>query len=176
MRTPVLAALALALAACGTRQSATKDTTAPAAATTTRMPNDSARAAALRSELDAVEKSWSDATIKKDTAALGRLLADEFVTLLPNGDSVPKQTVLHDMAADKDTTLGVRSEKVRVQSLGDSLALVSGVAVWTMPGKGAKPVEMRANYLELFTRRAGRWQALVGHYTPLPASSPAKRS
>ena len=65
---------------------------------------------------------------------------------------------------------------MRIQALGDSMAVASGVAVWTMRGKNGIPVDMRAAFTEVFAKRAGRWQALVGHYIPLPETPPAKKT
>ena len=176
MRSPALAVALIAVAACTPSKPANKpDTTTPAAATQAGAPNDSARVATMRAEITAAEKAWGDAAVKKDSAGMSSLMADEYVSLGPNGDSMPKQAVLREMVAQKDTLLGSRAEAMRIQPLGDSNAIVCGVGVWTMRGKNGKPQDMRASFTEVFTRRAGRWQAVVGHYTPLPNATAAKK-
>ena len=175
MRFPAPVVALIAVAACTPNKPAAKpDTTSPATATTPAIPNDSARLATMRADIKATEDAWGDAMVKKDSATMSRLMADEYVSLGPNGDSTAKQAVLHEMTSNTYTLLGSRSENMRIQPLGDSMAVASGVAVWTMRGKNGKPVDMRAGFTEVFTKRAGRWQALVGHYIPLPEATPAK--
>ena len=81
-----------------TRQQTRHDSSRPA--TSAGAPNDSARLATIRADVTATEDAWGNAMVKKDSATMGRLMADEYVSLGPDGDSTTKQAVLREMTSN----------------------------------------------------------------------------
>ena len=77
-----------------------------------------------------IEKEWSEADVKKDVAALNRILADDWVGIDFQGTVMNKAAVLRDVGAKSDitatesTTLG--EMKIRVYG---NTAVVSGTEV-----------------------------------------------
>jgi ketosteroid isomerase-like protein len=107
-----------------------------------------------------LEDEWNRAGTARDAAFFERLLADDFVAT--GGRTV--RTKADYIAGIRDTTDGPRTRATlsdtRVRLYGD-VAIVSGLSSYA----GAPPVRRR--YTEVFACRAGRWQAVHGHYNTL---------
>jgi ketosteroid isomerase-like protein len=78
-----------------------------------------------RHEIDHLEDQWRDALLKDDTAALGSLLADDYMQITPNGMLQTKQETLSNLGRAHFTTLEISDRKVRFYG---TTALVTSTA------------------------------------------------
>ena len=150
-----LAASAL-LAACAaeTPPRATIETAAEAAAAAEAAPD----AKALAAQIEAVEKAWGDAILRKDQAELERLLAPEFVLAGGQGRAdTPRDAWLTNLALMEVTSYAVRVTGVRL--VGDTaVATVEGA--WTVTAFGQPSRLDRFTAEDTWVRRGGRWQVV----------------
>jgi uncharacterized protein (TIGR02246 family) len=111
-----------------------------------------------------IEKDWAAALLKADTKALEAVLAPSWVTSFEGSVMTRPQlfAALRTGAARFDA-LEASEEEAFV--FGDA-AIVRGL-VRIKGLEGGKPFDGKSRYTDLFVRRDGRWQAVVGHNTPV---------
>jgi ketosteroid isomerase-like protein len=65
--------------------------------------------------IDRLEESWRNAMLKADTAALGSLLADDYMAITPNGTLLSKEQTLASLHSGTThfTAIEVSDRKVR---------------------------------------------------------------
>ena len=110
-----------------------------------------------------IEHEWSQADLKKDAAALNRILAEDWIGIDFEGTVIDKararRGIVSDAAALESTVL--RDMKVRIY--GDT-AIVTG----TDTEKGeyhGKDSSGKYVWTDVFVRRDGRWQAVSSQST-----------
>jgi len=113
-------------------------------------------------ELSRLEQTASEATVKKDRAALERLYADDYSYIHSNGSIATRAQELSDVVSPdaKWTSTTVNDIKVRVY--GDA-AIVLGVENLQGTSKGYVPGPRR--FTDVWVNRNGRWQEVVGQAT-----------
>lgn len=135
---------ALALLACA----------APTAAVSRTAP--STTSSADRDALIAAEEAVFAAIAARDTAALDRLIADDFVVRIPGHADDGKAAFLAAIGSIPGEILSVGGEGLAAQMLGPDLGMVSGVQVARVRLDGTVLVD-RGGFVDLFARRDGRW-------------------
>src|SRR6266516_5111755 len=119
-------------------------------------PSGSVRRAAQRDGdgLEAIERQWLAS--EHDSAALGRILAEDFLHPVPAGVFLTKAQHI-EWAARHPAPSGQqqRFDQIRIRRYGD-VGLVTGLVV-TTEGDGR---EVRTVFTDVFVRRNGRWQAV----------------
>lgn len=104
-----------------------------------------------------LEHDWAKALQKKDAAAVGCILAPEFVDTGVDGEVRHRQEVLASIAQRKDTTNTL--EDLAVTML-DDVAVVHGANhVRDRSGKEVAVVR----FTDVFAYRDGQWKAISGH-------------
>ena len=112
----------------------------------------------VATQIEAVEKAWGDALLRKDQTELERLLAPEFVLTGTGGrPDTPRNTWLTNLALMEVTSYAVRVTGVRL--IGDTaVATVEGA--WTVSAFGQPARVDRFTVEDTWVRRGGRWQAV----------------
>jgi ketosteroid isomerase-like protein len=120
-------------------------------------------------ELVDLEHAWDKAFVAKDIRFIERVLADEFVATYGDGSRGDKAA---EMAQTLDFDQQVNSsvlEGFRVRLYGDA------ALVWfsrTMSGpKSGKVISVTYRFVDVFVKRAGRWQCVSSQstrVTPVP--------
>ena len=113
----------------------------------------------------ALESARAQALLHADTAALGRLVADEFVEVSRLGQLRSRADNLRDIASGDLKLTAVKYDSLTVQIYGD-VAILRGIADNTGTFHGF-PFSGRIRYTRVFVRRAGRWQAVAMQQTSL---------
>ena len=126
------------------------------AAIAAQSPEDSVRAA---------ESARAQALLHADTAALSRLVADEFVEISRLGTLRTKADNIRDIGSGDLRLLSVKYDSLAVRLYGD-VAVLRGIADNTGTMRGF-PFAGKIRYLRIFVRRDGRWQAVAMQQTPL---------
>ena len=153
---PVIVALVIAAALGASAQTPdTKPKPAPA------KPVDGS----VEQTLMKIERDGLAALLKKDIAAFGRIFADDAVVITPDGSAQTKAQLLADV---KSGDLVVESSEIsdmKVRAYGDT-AVVTYVTTDKGKFKG-QDISGRYRWTDVFVRRAGTWQVVAGHGTPI---------
>jgi len=113
-----------------------------------------------------LERDWTQASVKADAAALGKILADDWVGQGPFGTMTKAQTLAELKSGDSKTdsiTLG----DMKVRIFGDT-AIVAGSDDEKSSYKG-KDTSGRYTWTDVFVKRKGHWQAVASQATLMPA-------
>jgi len=113
----------------------------------------------------AIELSRAQALLRADTAALSRMVADEFVEISRLGQLRTKADNIRDIGSGDLHLLSVRYDSLVVRIYGD-VAVLRGIADNTGTMRGF-PFAGKIRYLRIFVRRDGRWQAVAMQQTAL---------
>lgn len=126
-------------------------------------------------ELQALEKAWNDAIVRKDVAFPRELLADDFVFISPAGQVVRKDGLIAMVASPETIVHPLLTEEVEVRVYGDA-AVMTGRFKQEGTHRG-RPLTANLRYTDAYVRRAGRWIAVTAHAVviPAPAVTPAAK-
>ena len=111
----------------------------------------------------AVEMSRAQALLRADTAALSRMVADEFFEISRLGQLRTKADNIRDIASGDLRLLSVKYDSLAVRIYGE-VAVLRGIADNTGTVRGF-PFSGKIRYLRIFIRRDGRWQAVAMQQT-----------
>ncbi len=117
----------------------------------------------MEEELLKLERAFADAIIKNDLESIGRIVADDWIIVDPNGEIVDRTrffeviksgALTHDMMESKDS---------RVRVYGDSAVVT---AVTRTKGKFmGHDFSTQERATDVFVKRDGRWQCVLTHLT-----------
>jgi hypothetical protein len=122
-------------------------------------------AAAAEDSVRAAEAARGQALLHADTAALSRLVADEFVEISRLGQLRTKADNMRDIASGDLKLLSVKYDSLAVRIYGE-VAVLRGIADNSGTFRGFA-FSGKIRYLRIFVRRDGRWQAVAMQQTPL---------
>ena len=112
-----------------------------------------------------VEHQWLDAVKSHDSAALNRILDDQFISTGDDGQVFNKsQFIAAAAAAIKLESYNFDEMNIRI--FGDT-AVVSGLLTARLSVAG-KDSSGAFRYTDTFVRRLGRWRAVASHSTRMP--------
>jgi ketosteroid isomerase-like protein len=107
-----------------------------------------------------------EAQVKRDIAALDRMLADDFILTRANGVVANKAENLADVQSGDRSFASYTSDDVRVRLYGDA-AVVTGRVTSTGTYKG-QDFSGRFRYTKMFIKRDGQWRIVAWHATLMP--------
>ena len=113
----------------------------------------------------AVELARGQALLRADTAALSRMVADEFIEISRLGQLRTRAANIRDIGSGDLKLQSVRYDSLTVRIYGD-VAVLTGIADNTGVFRGI-PFSGKIRYMRIFVRRDGRWQAVAMQQTPL---------
>ena len=117
-------------------------------------------------ELLKVEKEFAQAIVKNDLEAIGRLVADDWIVIGPDGEIVDRARFFEVIKSGALTHDTMASEDFRVRVYRDS-AVVTGVT--RSKGKFmGQEFNTQERATDVFVNRDGRWQCVLTHLTRLP--------
>jgi len=122
-----------------------------------------AEAMAAAQEIMRLEEAWGRALSARDTAFFRQTLAEDFVGTGGAGTR-SKAMVIEELSRGLGAVPVPRLDHTQVR-LFDDVAIVTGIAVYQ--GMEGVP-ESRTRFTEVWVKRAGRWQAVHGHYNAVP--------
>jgi hypothetical protein len=123
---------------------------------TSSTPEDSVRA---------MEAARGQALLRADTAALSRMLADEFTEVSRLGTLRTRADNIRDIASGELRLTSVQYDSLTVRIYGE-VAVLQGIADNTGTFRGL-PFRGRIRYTRVFVRRDGRWQAVTMQQTAM---------
>lgn len=115
----------------------------------------------------AVEEALFDALKNQDSAALSKLVADDFQFRDAGNEIITKPDFLKAATSVPGTILSVSSDNMRVRVIGD-LAILSGTQKAVVRLKDGKQVTGEGVFTDVFAKRDGVWQLIFAHNIDLP--------
>jgi ketosteroid isomerase-like protein len=113
-----------------------------------------------------IEKEFAQAIVSNDLEGIGRIVADEWIIIDPNGDIVDRTRFFEVTKSGALTHDMMESEDFRVRVYGDS-AVVTGLTRTKGKFMGQEfSTQERAT--DVFVKRDDRWQCVLTHLTRLP--------
>ena len=117
----------------------------------------------MEEELLKLEKAFAAAIVKNDLEGIGRLVADDWIIVDPNGEIVDRTRFFEVIKSGALTHDVMESEDFRVRIYGES-ALVT--AVTRTEGKFmGQEFTTQERATDVFVKRDGRWQCVLTHLT-----------
>lgn len=110
-----------------------------------------------RHQIDQLELAWRDAVVKADTAAMDKLLSDDYMAILPNGTLQTKEQTLASMRSGATHLTAITVSDRRVRFYGTT-ALVTSRADVT-GNSPAGPIAGSYRYTRVYVRdKQGVWK------------------
>ena len=102
------------------------------------------------------EQQWAEASMKRDTATVERILADDFVGLDPSGSFFRKADELASVGKNEGEYVAAKCNEVTVRFYGDA-AVAQGSESW----KKRNGENGRYVWTDTWVRRNGKWQIVA---------------
>lgn len=123
-----------------------------------------------RKQVQVRAKGYVDAYLARDIAALGQILADDWIlTTAGCGDQVTKQGQLEDLKSGKLKIYSIEDNDVSVRVFGET-AIVSGARRSKVTYSG-RDVSDHARFSQVYVDRLGQWQCVATQITSLVSST-----
>jgi ketosteroid isomerase-like protein len=108
----------------------------------------------IDAELKALVRQWDAAMVKKDPAALERILADEFTL-----SGMTKSQLLAFVRSSENTTISAVSEKFDIRVYGNTAVLLATDVSKRL--RDGEEVTDRMHYMDVWVKRDNRWQCVA---------------
>jgi ketosteroid isomerase-like protein len=125
-------------------------------------------------ELRTLTKSWDEAYLARDAAALGRLLADEYTLTDASGAVINRTAYLMSLIKSPDISRATSfaSEDVEVHVYGDA-AVVTGSSPVKGRARGrSQAFSDRYRFIDVWVKQQGSWKAVATQATRVAAERP----
>jgi len=124
------------------------------------------KAAEAEEELLKLENAFAEAIADNDLEGIGRLVADDWIIIDPNGEIVDRARFFEVIKSGSLTHEMMQSEDLRVRVYEDSAVVI---AVTRTKGKFmGQEFSTRERATDVFVKRDGRWQCVLTHLTRFP--------
>lgn len=114
--------------------------------------------------LTKLNQDWLNLSITKDTAAIAKIFADDFVLISPNGAKRTKHEVVRNIMYQDLKSINIDSIDVRL--LTKNVGLITCYLTFVLNNDG-KEVIGKNCYQDVYIKRKGRWFAVAAHVTLL---------
>jgi ketosteroid isomerase-like protein len=130
--------------------------------------------AAAQSAVDAVKAAEAkrfDVTVKGDYKALDDLLADDLIYVHSNGKMDNEKAFLEGLTSGRSKYKKIESVEMKARQVGE-LVLIDGRVNVTVETNGQSN-DLDLTYLDVWAKRAGKWQMVSWHSARMPAPAAA---
>ena len=110
-----------------------------------------------------IERDWTQAGLKKDVAAMDKIIADDWVATDFLGKTVNKAQALADLKSGDSTTQSITLGDMKVRVFGNT-AVVTGSDTEKSTYK-SKDSSGKYFWTDVFVNRNGKWQAVASQST-----------
>jgi ketosteroid isomerase-like protein len=125
-----------------------------------------AKGASVEQELIKLENDWNNAMVKRDVAALSRIVTDDWTTIDPDdGTIMTKAQSLADLKSGEDVYTSAVGDEWKVRVYGDAAVVLSRETVKEQY-KG-KDVSGQYRFTDTWIKKAGRWQCVASAGTKI---------
>jgi len=116
----------------------------------------------------AIKHQYDQAQLKSDDAWFERMLAEDYIFVLPDSTVVKKAAFVNDLKSGDLVWETISGKDMQVRIYGDT-AVVTGQFFGKGRFKG-KALDERQFFTSVWIKRQGHWQAISEHASNLPAS------
>jgi ketosteroid isomerase-like protein len=117
----------------------------------------------MEEELLKVEKEFTQVIVSNNLEGLGRIVADDWIIIDPNGAIVDRARFFEVIKSGALTHDTMESEDLRVRVYGDSAVVT---AVTRTKGKFmGQEFNTQERATDVFVKRDGRWRCVLTHLT-----------
>ena len=117
----------------------------------------------MEHELLNLEQQFAQAIIRNDVDGIGRLLADDWIIVDPNGKIIERTRFFELIKSGELIHDIMDSEDFRIRLYGDSAV---ATAVTSTKGKFmGQEFSTQERATDVFVKRGGRWQCVLTHLT-----------
>ncbi|MEP6819799.1 MAG: thioredoxin domain-containing protein [bacterium] len=139
----------------------------------TLSPNQNTPRTRTAQELKKLDGQIDDAFLRGDKMLLERVLADEMISVSPEGNVARKKEILNGISPpNAKSKLSITAEDVQVYLFGDTAIISSRKTMKENESKGARSDQYRDT--NTYVRKHGRWQLIASQQSKLPAPYSAK--
>jgi ketosteroid isomerase-like protein len=111
------------------------------------------------------ENQWAEAGVKGDAAAIGRILADDFLGVAPDGSFYDKAKEIADTREEKGNTLSNHVNDIKVRFFGDT-AVAQGSETWER--RTGEPKRGSYVWTDTWVHRDNKWQIVAAEDLTVP--------
>lgn len=115
-------------------------------------------------EVRQVLEQWLDALRRGDTAALERIIADDYQITISDGRVLNRTEDLEPLRAGMKF-VSATTEDVRIRVFKDT-AIVTGKGIFKISFNG-KEFDVSERFTDVYAKRKGNWQPVASHSTSL---------
>ena len=116
----------------------------------------------VEQELIKLENEWGEALVKRDTASIDRIMADDYMGIYDGSVFAPtKAQYIEYVKSSKEEMLSFVADEWKVRVYGDA-AVVMARGTMKMQSAG-KEMTSQTRFTDTWVKRAGRWQCVAGH-------------
>ena len=115
-----------------------------------------------------LERDWCTASLKRDAALLGRILADDYTGVSNRGMALTKSETIAGLSDKTSGTTACVDSDMKVRIYGDT-AVVTGLGTRSGTYQGKPFTDRRFLWTDVFVRRDGRWQCVASQGTVVAA-------
>ena len=117
----------------------------------------------MEEELLKLEKAFAESLVKNDREGIGRIVADDWIIIDPNGEIVDRTRFFEVIQSGALTHDTMESEDFRVRVYGDSAVVT---AITSAKGKFmGQEFSTQERTTDVFVKRDGCWQCVLTHLT-----------
>ena len=109
----------------------------------------------------ALEDAWGSAYLKKDVAALSKLLADDFTAVFPDGKMYDKAGYLSFVKGFDNSGLTSHNENVKARVYGN-VVVITGVSV-EVKKTASGSTTTRTIWTDTWAKSGDTWRCVAGH-------------
>ena len=124
-----------------------------------------ATTASVEQTLMKLEHEWAEALVRRDVGALDRIMADEVVGVDSSGAVWSKAQLIANVKSGNFATEVAAAEGMTVRVYGNT-AVVTGRYSDKSNYRG-RDTSVNARFVDVFVKRAGRWQAVASQETAI---------
>ena len=124
------------------------------------------RDALAKTEIDRLERAWTEAYLRGDTARLGALLADDVLFVLPDSPPTGKTEAVSTLRSDGVRFIRYDTREIDIHEFGDTV-VVYGHAQRTRV-VAENRVQDNWRFTKVYVRRDGRWRVVAFHASERP--------
>lgn len=125
-----------------------------------------AQDAAVLKELSRLEDIWAAAIVKKDGAAVGKLLSPRFLSMSDDGRVVDRAAMIQDVSGDTDSYVSASNSGYQVRVFGDT-AVIVGIFSAVVKTAGGTETRRWAWTDTWMKQTDGQWLCLASQSTRL---------
>jgi len=120
-------------------------------------------------QLRRLDREWNEAYPRRDVAALGRILADDWTAIDGAGLVINKRQLLERVASNPPQFDRHEFDEFRLRVFGDAAVVTGRVSGAGRDEEGGE-FSLRQRFTRVYAKRGGAWQAVATQVTVISES------